>query len=260
METRIEITSWKGAVFVIGLVIFAFWMHNFIYYYNPKLDETRMALRSDDPAIIAEALLEIKSLGMAKGHKLIPDILVLLGDERPVPEEIAKKMMLQFKSMPGAIFIPGIEDRLKKILTIGHTAAIAIQGLVIIDVHHLRWIGGKAKKQIVSYVTKEIDPADEYTLSNGLIAVGHIHRERLIPFWFDCLAIESEPIRLLAMSGLSFYIYDRTHGLWTWKPEKEISSSMLENLKLCLEDPYPHIRQEAADLIFKLKKAGLPVM
>ncbi len=259
METRIEITSWKGALLVIGLVVFAFSMHHFTYYYNPKLDETRMALRSDDPAIIAQALLDIGRLGMAKGHKLIPDILTLLGDERPVPEEIAQKMALRIQSMPSAVFIPGIEDHLKNILTIGYTAALAIQGLVIIDVHHLRRIGGKANKQIVSYVTKEIDPADEHALSNALIAVGHIHRKRLIPFWFDCLAIESEPIRLLALTGLTYYIHDRTHGLWTWKPEKEISPPMIENLKRCLDDPYPHIRQNAEEVMYKLRKAGLPL-
>ncbi|PIE61371.1 MAG: hypothetical protein CSA29_03705 [Desulfobacterales bacterium] len=254
-----EITGWKGGVFVIGLVVFAFWMHDFIYYNNPKLDETIMALKSDEPAVISQALFENESLGMARGHKLIPYILPLLGDERRVPEEIAQKMIKTIQSTPGAI--SDMDNHLQRIMTIGFTAAMTIQSMIIIDnVNHAGWIRAKAKKRIISYVTEVIDPDDEYTISNGLAAVRHIPSKKLLPFWFQCLAIESEPIRIHAMSGLNFYIYDRTHGLWTWKPEKEISPSMLENLKLCLDDPYPHIRQEAEALIGKLKKAGFPIV
>ncbi len=157
--------------------------------------------------------------------------------------------------MPGAI--PGIEPQLKKIQTIGFTAALTLQSLVIIDVRNVRWGSKKAIKRIVSYVTEQIDPSDEYTLSNGLVAVQHIHSKNLLPFWFQCLAMESDPIRIHTLAGLTYYIYDRTHGLFTWKPEEEISPAMIENLKRCLDSPSYYIQQEAQDIIDKLKEAGL---
>ncbi len=255
METTIKITGWKGALFVVGLVVFAFWMNHRIYYYNPDLDETITALQSDDPATIAQALVESQTLGMAKGQKLIPYILFLLSDQRRVPDEIAQRIVQNIQSMPGAI--PGIEPQLKEIQTIGFTAAITIQSLVIVDVRNIRWGSRKARKRIVSYVTEQIDPSDEYTLSNGLIAVEQIRSTSLLPFWFQCLAIESDPIHIHALAGLEYYIYDRTHGLFTWKPEEEISPAMAENLKRCLDSPSYYIQQQAEDIIDKLREAGL---
>ncbi|PIE60154.1 MAG: hypothetical protein CSA32_00435 [Desulfobulbus propionicus] len=255
METTIPVTGWKGAILVVGIVVLAFWMHDRIYYHNPKLDETIAALQSDDPATIAQALLETDTLGMARGHKLIPYILLLLGDERRVPDEIARKIVQRLQSSPGAI--SGVGKYLKDIQTIGLRAATTIQALVIIDLHYrVSGIGGKARKRIISYVTERIDPDDEYTLSNGLIAVSQIRSKKLLPFWFQCLAIESEPVRIHALSGLSYYIYDRTHGLFTWRPEKEISSSMAENLKRCLNDPSLYVRQNAEDIVRQLREAG----
>ncbi|PID75184.1 MAG: hypothetical protein CSB23_05075 [Deltaproteobacteria bacterium] len=233
---------------------FTFFVHHCTYYHNPKLDETIVALQSDESAIIAQALFETQSLGMAKGHKLIPYILPLLSDKRPVPEDIAQKTIQKIQASPGAI--PGMGEYLKDIQTIGFSAAMTIQSLVIVDVLHVRWVRGKAKKRIISYVTEEVDPNDEYTLSNALAAVRHIYNKRLLPFWFQCLATESETIRIHALSGLSYYIYDRTHGWWTWKPQEEISPAMAENLRLCLDDPYPHIRREAGTIIDQLEKAG----
>ncbi|PID55632.1 hypothetical protein CSB45_15065 [candidate division KSB3 bacterium] len=254
MEITIPITNWKSAILVVGLVVLAFCTHHVIYYYNPKLDETITALQSDDPAAIAQALLESSDLDMAKGHKLIPYILPLLSDKRLVTEHAAQEMTHKIQSSPGAI--PGMGAHLNGIPTVGFSAAMTIQALVIVDTFHTRWIGGKAKERIISYVTQEIDPDDEYSISNALAAVGHIHSRRLLPFWFQCLAIESESIRIQALSGLTYYIYDRTHGLFTWKPEKEISQSMAGTLKACLEDPSPYIRQEAEDVIRQLKTAG----
>ncbi len=254
MEITIPITNWKRAIVVVGLVVFAFCVHHFTYYDNPELDETITALQSNDPATIAEALLKTSALGMAKGHKLIPHILPLLSDERPVPEDIAQKMIRNTQSSPGAI--PGMGKHLHDILTIGFSAALTIQSLVIVDVLHVQRIGGNAEEYIISYVTEEIDPDDEYTISNALAAVRHIRAKRLLPFWFQCLAIESESIRIHALDGLRYYIYDRTHGLFTWKPEEEISPAMAENLKLCLDDPSFYVRQQAEDVMRQLKKAG----
>ncbi|PIE41752.1 MAG: hypothetical protein CSA49_01985 [Gammaproteobacteria bacterium] len=254
METTIPITNWKRAVVAVGLVILAFWMHDFIYYDNPKLDETIAQLQSGDSQAIAQALLDTSSLGMAKGHQLIPHILPLLGDNRPVPEHIEQQMIQQLQSTPGAI--PGMGEYLRGTLTIGFSAAMSIQALVIVDVFHLRWVGGRAKQRIVAYVTEEIDPNDEYAVSNALAAVQHIHAEKLLPFWFNSLAIESETIRIPALSGIEYYIHDRTHGLFTWHPEDEISPAMAANLKSCLNDPSYFIRQQAEDVINDLKEAG----
>ncbi len=91
METTIQITGWKGAIFVVGLVIFAFWMNHRIYYYNPDLDETITALQSDDPATIAQALVESQTLGMAKGQKLIPYILFYLVISDVYPMKLPSK-------------------------------------------------------------------------------------------------------------------------------------------------------------------------
>ncbi len=246
----------KDTIIVGGLVFLAFYIHDLIYYDNPQLDKTITELQSGDPAAIAQALLDTSSLDMAKGHKLIPYILPLLGDKRMVPEPIAQKMIQRIQSSPGAI--PGVEGYMRDTLNIGFSAALTIQSLVIVDVLHLERVGGKAAKRIVSYVLNEVDPNDKFTTSNALAAVRHIHARQLLPFWFNSLAIESESIRIHALSGLDYYIYDRTNGLLTWKPAEEISPSMVKNLELCLDDPSFYIRQQAEDIIRKLKKAGLP--
>ncbi len=250
MEVTIPIKSWKGFIVVLGIVALAFSIHYYTYYYNPNLDKTIRALKTNDPKIISEALLATSNLGMAKGHKLIPYILPLLSDKRAVPEEIRKKMTkhIQVPAM--------IKGKLKNAYTIGFAAALTIQALVIIDVHHLRWIGGKAEDEIVSYVIRKINPNDQYTLGNALIAVAQIHRKELLPFWFKCLAVESESIKISALGGFYFYIHDRTNGLWTWKPNQEISQKMAKNLQACLKDKSPFVRQEAKDIIGKLEKAG----
>ncbi len=254
MVITIPIKNWKGAVFVVGLVVFAFSMHHYIYYYNPELDETITALQSDDPAAIARALLKTSEFGMEKGHKLIPYILPLLKDKRIVPQHIEQEMIEKTQSSPAAI--PGMGADLRGTHTIGFSAAMTIQALIIVDVLRTRWISGKAEKRIISYINEEIDPNDRYAVANALAAVRHICARQLLPFWFECLAIESESIRIHALFGLGYYIYDRTHGLFTWKPEEEITPAMAANLKRCLNDPSYYIRQEARDLIEKMEKAG----
>ncbi len=257
MKKTIPITNWKGAILVVGLVILAFSVHYFIYYYNPELDETITQLQSDDPTSIVQALLETSSLGMAKGYKLIPHILPLLSDKRHISKQSSQKIIRKIQSSPGAIL--GMGKHLQRTHTIGFSAAMTIQSLVIVDDLHVRSIGGNAKERIISYVTEEIDPNDEYTISNALAAVRQICDKRLLPFWFKCLAIESESIRIHALFVLRYYIYDRTHGLFSWNPEEEVSSVMVRNLKLCLNDPSPYIRQEAEDLVHQLKKSGFPL-
>ncbi|PIE54241.1 MAG: hypothetical protein CSA35_06760 [Dethiosulfovibrio peptidovorans] len=253
---EIKITNWKRGIAVVSLVVVAFCVHYFTHYYNPELDETITALQSNNPATIAQALLKTSEFGMAKGHKLIPHILPLLSDKRLVKKDASQKMIHKVQSLPEAA--PGMDKYLRGIHTIGFSAAMTIQSLVIVDVLHVWWIGGKAKKRIISYVTEEIDPYDEYTISNALLAVGHIRAKRLLPFWFQCLAIKSESIRVHALAGLWYYIYDRTHGLFTWKPDEEISPAMVRNLERCLDDPSPYIRQEAKNVMRQLKKRVFP--
>lgn len=252
-EFIIEINSWKGLAGVAVIVILAFCIHHFIYYYNPNLDASIDALASDDPAAISQALLDAETLGMEKGHKLVPHILVLLGDERPVPEPILQKMIRNIQATPGAI--TGVGPNLKPIYTIGFSAAMTLQSLVINDLHRLRWVGGKAKSRIITYVTKTVDSDDEYALANALAAVRMMRDKRLLQFWFDCLAIYSETIRIHALAGIKYYIHDRTNGFFTWHPEKEISAEMIENLTLCFDDPSAFIQRKARDIMEQLERA-----
>nr|WP_319494743.1 hypothetical protein [uncultured Desulfobacter sp.] len=252
-EFTIEIKSRKGLAVVSGIVILVFCIHHFIYYYNPNLDASIKSLRSDDPATISQALLNADNLGMEKGHKLIPYILVLLGDERPVPEPILQRMIQNIQAVPGAI--TGAGANLPPIYTIGFSAAMTLQSLVINDLKRLRWIGGRAKKRIINYVTTTVDPDDEYALANALAAVRMMRDKKLLQFWFDSLAIDSETIRSHALAGINYYILDRTNGFFTWHPEKEISAEMIENLTRCLDDPSAFIQRKARDIIEQLERA-----
>ncbi len=118
--------------------------------------------------------------------------------------------------------------------------------------------GKKYRARIVEYVLDEIGLySDELTLANGLWAVNQIHDERLLPFWFQALEIESDPVRLAALSGLYYYVYDRTHGLFTWDPEQEIDASMLKNLKSCAVDGSGFVRISASMVMDALAEAGV---
>ncbi|WP_028580692.1 hypothetical protein [Desulfogranum japonicum] len=254
-EFTIEIKSWKGLAVVAGIIILAFWIHHYTYYYNPNLEASINALTSEDPAIISQALMDIETLGMEKGHKLIPYILVLLGDERPVPEPIVSKMIRNIQSTPGAI--GGFDAYLKPTQTIGFSAAMTLQSFLVIDLRKSGRISGNAREQIIYYVTETIGlDKDEYTISNALAAVWMMRDKRLLPFWFDSLAIDSQSIRIFALAGIKYYIYDRTHGLFTWHPEKEISAEMIENLIHCTEDPSAYVQRKARDIIQELRNAG----
>ncbi len=59
------------------------------------------------------------------------------------------------------------------------------------------------------------------------------------------------------VSGLFFYIYDRTHGIFPWHPEREIDTNMLQNLKLCTVDDSMLVRMSASDVVDALTEAGL---
>jgi hypothetical protein len=258
-ETTFELKGWSGVAVVVGLIIFGLAGHHYMYKYNPKLEELTQALQSDDPSVIGKALYESGRFTMGKGHKLIPYILPHLSDDRDLPEQLKQKIIKEIQSTPGSI--PGVESDLVGIFSIGFTAALTLQSLVIKDVENKRWIGGKYRSLIVEYILDEIGPySDEFILKNGLWAVNQIHDERLVPFWFQCLEIESESIRSPALSGLYYYIYDRNHGLFTWHPEKEIDANMIENLKSCLFDNSELVRRSASLVTKALAEAGLDVM
>ncbi len=251
-----ELKGWPGVIVVVVLVTLAFSANHFLFRYNPRLDELIQALQSNDPIIIGEALYESKKFTMGKGFKLIPHILPLLSDDRDLPENLKKKIIVEIQSIPGSI--PGIESEIKNIYSIGFVAALMLQGLVIKDVENRRWLGGKYRARIVEYVLDKVGiDSNEFTLINGLFAVNQIHDKRLVPFWFQCLKIESESIRAASLYGLSNYIYDRTHGLFTWHPEKEIDANMIENLKLCLVDNSGFVRISASGVVDALTEAGL---
>jgi hypothetical protein len=257
-EITFELKGWSGVAVVVGLIMLGLAVHHYNFNYNPRLDELSHALQSDDPLLIGEALYESGRSTMGKSHKLIPYILPHLDDDRALPEELKQKIIKGFQSTSGSI--PGIESDLGRVLSIGLTAALTLQSLVIIDVENKRWIGGKYRARIVEYVLDEIGPnSDEFTLINGLWAVNQIHDERLVPFWFQCLEIESESIRSPALSGLYYYIYDRNHGLFTWRPEKEIDANMIENLKSCLSDDSELVRISASLVTKALAEAGLDI-
>ncbi len=257
-EITFELKVWSGVAVVAGLIIFGLAGHHYMYNYNPKLEELTQALQSDDPSVIGKALYESGRFTMGKGHKLIPYILPHLSDDRDLPEKLKQKIIKGIQSTPGSI--PGVESDLGGIFSIGFTAALTLQSLVIKDVENKRWIGGKYRALIVEYILDEIGPySDEFILKNGLWAVHLTHDERLVPFWFQCLEIESESIRSPALSGLYYYIYDRNHGLFTWHPEKEIDANMIENLKSCLFDNSELVRRSASLVTNALAEAGLDV-
>ncbi len=251
-----ELKGWPGVIVVVVLVTLAFSANHFWFRYNPRLDELIQALQSNDPLIIGEALYESKNFTMGKGHELIPHIFPLLSDDRDLPENLKQKIIVEIQSISSSI--PGMESGMKSTYSIGFFAALTLQGLVIKDVENRRWIGGKYRARIVEYVLDEIGiDNNEFTLKNGLWAVNQIHDKRLVPFWFQCLKIESESIRAASLYGISNYIYDRNHGLFTWHPEKEIDANMIENLKSCLVDNSGLVRILALGVVDALAEAGL---
>ncbi|PID73513.1 MAG: hypothetical protein CSB33_03225 [Desulfobacterales bacterium] len=255
-EITFELKGWPGGIVFVVLVTLAFTANHFWFRYNPRLGELIQALQSNDPLIIGEALYESHKLTMGKGHKLIPHILPLLSDDRNLSENLKQNIIVEIQSIPGSI--PGMESGMKSSYSIGFIAALTLQGLVIKDVENRRRIGGKYQAQIVEYVLDEIGTdSNEFTLKNGLWAVNQIHDKRLVPFWFQLLKIDSESIRAASLYGLSNYIYDRTHGLFTWHPEKEIDANMIENLKLCLVDNSGLVRISASGVVDALAEAGL---
>jgi hypothetical protein len=258
-EITFELKSRSGIAVVITFIALALAANHYRYRYNPRLDELTQSLQSDDPSVIGKALYESGKLTMGKGYKLIPYILPHLSDVRDLPEELKQKIIKEIQSTPGSI--PGIKSDLGGIFSIGFTAALTLQGLVIKDVENRRWISGKYRGRIVEYLLDEIGPySDDFTLKNGLWAVNQIHDKKLVPFWFECLKIESEAIRASALSGLSHYIYDRTHGLFTWHPEKEIDANMIEDLKACSVDNSELVRRSASLVTNALAEAGLDEM
>lgn len=256
-EINFQLNGWSGVIVVICLVSFAFYAHDRIYYHNPRVEPLIQSLQSDDPVAIGNALFEIDGFTMEKGHKLIPYILPLLRDERELPENLKNKISKKIQSTPGSI--PGMGEGLKKIQTIGFRAAMTLQSLAMCDLQ-VGSVGKKSREKIVSYVIEDIGLYDsEIALKNGLWAVTQIHHKRLVPFWFQCLTMPSESIKLASLSGLYYYIWDRTHGLFTWHPEKEIDSDMVENLKACETDSYISVRISSARIIENLKDAGLNI-
>ncbi|PID27479.1 MAG: hypothetical protein CSB55_08825 [Candidatus Cloacimonadota bacterium] len=251
MEILIPVKSYKGFFLAVGLIVSAFIVNYFIWHYNPELNKTAVLLESGDPENIAEALLKTSSFGTAKGYKLIPLILPLLGDKRYVSSHLKEKTSHHISGESGS----GIYSNEPG--TIGFSAALTLNSLIInADISGIRGIRGKAKKNIIKYITDDINLHDEYAVANALLAVQNIRDKRLLPFWFECLRIESESIRMNALAGLNFYISHRTAGLWAWRPEKEISPLMAENLKLCLSDSSPYIKREAENIIEVLKRKG----
>ncbi len=253
-----ELKSWPGIAVVVVIVTLALGANHYRFRYNPRLDALTQALQSDDPAVIGAALYESREFTMGKGHKLIPYILPHLSDDRDLPENLKQKLIEHIQSVPGSI--TGIESAMGKTLSLGFTAALTLQGLVIKDVERNRWVGGKYRTLIVEYVLNEIGSnSDEFTLANGLWAVNHIHDNRLVPFWFQCLGIASEAIRIPALLGLYLYSYDRTHGFFEWHPEQEIDANMIENLQSCLVDNSGHVQMSASRVADTLAEAGLEV-
>ncbi|PIE03485.1 MAG: hypothetical protein CSA81_02025 [Acidobacteria bacterium] len=251
-----ELRGWPGIAVAAGLLVLGLSVNYYIFRYNPKQAALVESLQSDDPAVIGQALYESGKFTMGKGHKLIPCILPHLSDHRDLPEELKQKIISEIQATPGSI--PGIESEMARVLSIGYTAALTLQSLVIKDVESKRWVGGKYRARIVEYVLDEIGPySDELTVANGLWSVTQIHDERLVPFWFQCLEKDSESIRTAALSGLSFYIYDRTHGILTWHPEKEIDAKMIENLQACTADHRGLVSTSASHVLDELAKAGL---
>ena len=255
-EINFEIKGWKAAVFVLIIVLLAFSHNYYTYYYNPRFSELSAALQSDDVMVMGKALYESGKFTMGKGHKLIPYILPHLSDDRELPEELKTEIIRDIQATPGSI--SGLDGALGNVQTVGFTAAMALQGLVIMDLERKRSVGGKARNQIVDYVLNDIGVSgDEVALKNGLWAVNQIRSDRLLSFWFLCLGKESESVKLAALAGLFYFIDDRSKGLFKWHPEEIINSAMINNLVLCLNDDSPAVRQSAVYVADKLAKAGL---
>lgn len=205
-----QLTGLKSAMVVLCLLALGYLGHHYTYYYNPNLDKSIAALESDDPNFIGEALYQIQKLTMGKGYKLIPHILPILKDSRPLPEIVEQKIIREIQSTPGAMY--GIGRKMRGSLTLGSTAALTLQSLVILDVQNRRFVGGKAQDQIINYIIENISQEnDEFEIANGLAAVRQVHDQRLIPFWFKCLELDSETIKIHALSGLFHYVHDRVH-------------------------------------------------
>lgn len=250
----IELRGWPGAIVVLCLVIGGFWLHDRLYYHNPDFETQREALESDDPARIGAALLDIGTLTMGRGHGLVPYLLPLLRDERPLPPDIEQRMIRGFQAAPGAI--PGMEDHLRGRFTLGFTTALTLKGLIMMREESTGWVARKARNRITEYVLDDIGPeAGDEALKNALVATWMVYDERLLPFRFACLARDDERVRMHALSGLYFYAYDRNHGLFDWHPEEEITPDMFAQLRACARDP--HLRRHAEQVLGELAKAGM---
>ena len=153
-EINIKLSGWKGVVVVVLLVAGAGYLHYYRYYYNPDFDTFVTYLESDDPNAIGEALYHTRNLTLSKGHKLIPHILPLLGDDRPLPGAIEGKIIREIQSTPGAI--GGMGAEMEGSFTLGSTAALAIQSLVIMNVRRSRRVTTKAWDRIVNHVVNGI--------------------------------------------------------------------------------------------------------
>jgi hypothetical protein len=253
---EIKLSGRKATIVAICIISFVYFLHHYIYYKNPTLKNSITALESDDPFAIGEALYQAQKLTMSKGHKLIPYILPLLKDNRELPDNIEKKIILEIQSTPGAI--GGMGERMKGSFTLGFTSALTLQSLVMLDVQNKRFVGGKARDKIVEYIIENFSINDnELAISNGVAAVRQIHDKKLVPFWFRCLELESEQIKAHALSGLFHYVHDRSNGIFAWNPEKEITRSMYSQLKDCQHDPSGLIQRQAELVVQQLTESGL---
>ncbi len=249
-----KLSGLLGAVVVIGVIAAALFIHNLIYYHNPRVEPLTKSLQSNDPMMIGEALCEADGFTTEKGHKLIPYILPLLRDEREFPKELQSKF---FKG--DQLISAGSQDadeRSKEIRTIGFASALTLQGFIIKD----RTPWKKYREKIISYVVEDVRLNDnEHFLKNALWAVSQSKNKRVIPLWFQCLEMESESIKMASLSGLYYYIDDRDRGFFTWHPEKEIDSNMIKKLKACESDSSPAVRFSSSRVIKGLKDAGLNI-
>lgn len=253
-EMTIELRGWPGVLVVACLIFGALWMHHRIYYHNPDFETQREALESDDPVRIGTALLSIDMLTMGRGHNLVPYLLPLLQDERPLPPEIEARMIRRIQSAPGAVM--GMDEHMRGSFTLGFATALTLKGLIMMREESTGWVSRKARNRITEYVLDDIGlEAGDEALKNALVATWMVYDERLLPFRFACLGRDDERVRMHALSGLYFYAYDRNHGLFDWHPEAEITSDMLGQLQACVRDP--HLRSHAEQVLGELARAGM---
>lgn len=251
-EIEIPINDWVGLVLVVILISFGIWTHHLIFYHNPKLAETIHGLESRDPRAIGEALLKAREVSMERGHKLVPSLLPLLQDERSMPDDIVN----QFSQTRGFLGMSGIP--LPKIEKIGTATGLVLQSLVINDVTKERSVSGAAKEKIVDYVLQRVAvTGTNFEKANALMASNHIFNQRLIPFRFQCLASDDDALKVHALSGIFFYVTDRSKGIFPWNPSKEINEDMKRVLSERLNDSSLYVRRQSEEIIGILKKMGM---